>query len=204
MVNSKNKGNAFERKVCVLLSEWWSDGERDDIFWRTDNSGGRATTRRKTEKKTFGQSGDVQATDPIGQPLIDLCSIELKTGYNKNTIADLLDKADDAALQQFEKWVIKAVDDCTDNAFSWLIISRRDRRKPLVFYPAALQPFLYPEDKEELNFPSAFVFAIMNGEPKLIYVCTLDAFLETCKPSNVRRALRRLKRKREQTKNENA
>lgn len=199
-----NKGIPFERKISKDLSLWWSDGERDDIFWRTTTSGGRATTRRKTKKKTFGQSGDIQATDPIGQPLIDLCNIELKRGYNKNTIADLLDKAPGAALQRFEKWVLKAEDDCADSAFSWLIISQRDRREPLVFYPAFLQYFLYGEGKAKVNYPSASIQAIMNGESKLIYVCTLDAFLETCKPSNVRRALRRLRRKREQTKNENA
>ena len=66
------KGSQFERTVCKDLSLWWTKGKRDDVFWRTSGSGARAKTRSKTGEKTFGQYGDVQATDPIGQPLICL------------------------------------------------------------------------------------------------------------------------------------
>ncbi len=59
------KGSNFEREICKLLSLWWTNDKRDDIFWRTSGSGARATTRSKTKQKTFGQYGDVQATDPI-------------------------------------------------------------------------------------------------------------------------------------------
>ena len=72
------KGSAFEREIAKLLSLWWSDCERDDIFWRTQTSGARATSRKRRGQDTFGQYGDIQACDPVGQPLLDCCIIEIK------------------------------------------------------------------------------------------------------------------------------
>jgi len=130
------KGSSFEREICVLLSKWWTNGKRDDIFWRTAGSGARAKTRSKTKQATFGQYGDVQATDPLGQPLIDLCSIELKRGYSKNTFADVIDKLDGAKEQLFESFIMQASSDCSLSvSYSWMLIIKRDRRKPLIFIP---------------------------------------------------------------------
>jgi hypothetical protein len=75
------KGGNFEREVSKDLSLWWSNGERDDIFWHTGGSGSRFTSRRKQNKDTAYQGGDITFTDPIGEPLIKMFSIELKTGY---------------------------------------------------------------------------------------------------------------------------
>jgi len=41
------KGSSFEREICTILSKWWTNNERDDVFWRTAGSGARATTRSK-------------------------------------------------------------------------------------------------------------------------------------------------------------
>jgi len=78
---SKIKGNKFENEVFSLFSLNWSKGEREDIFHRTDNSGGRATMRRKADKETEGQSADMGYNDPIGKPLVDKWSVECKSGY---------------------------------------------------------------------------------------------------------------------------
>ena len=81
-MSKSQKGSAFERTISEQLSLWWSKNSRDDIFWRTSQSGGRATQRAKQGKLTFGQYGDIQAIDPSGQPLLDLLTIELKRGYS--------------------------------------------------------------------------------------------------------------------------
>jgi len=73
MVIGKQKGNEFERKVCKKLSLWISNGERDDIFWRSAGSGSRATV-----SKTVRGTGDIVAIDPLGFPLIDRFVIECK------------------------------------------------------------------------------------------------------------------------------
>jgi len=132
------KGGQFERDICRELSMWWTDGERDDVFWRTSQSGGRATTRRKKGKKTFGQYGDVQATDPIGQPLIDLCTIELKKGYNKASCGDLLDKnlRFEGKPTPWEKMVHQAIGQAKEAQTSyWWLIHKRDHRETILYFP---------------------------------------------------------------------
>lgn len=75
---SKAKGSAFEREVCRLLSEWLSFRERDDLFWRSSMSGGRATVQFKRGKTNLTQSGDISAIDPLGSKLTDVFFIECK------------------------------------------------------------------------------------------------------------------------------
>jgi len=135
------KGSQFERDICKLLSKWWTGGKRDDVFWRTAGSGARATMRSKKNQNTFGQYGDVQATDPIGQPLIDLCTIELKRGYSQDTFANLLEDSTthNAVPCMYAKFIAQAKGD-SRKAFTpwWLLIVKRDRRKPIVIFPRTL------------------------------------------------------------------
>jgi len=86
------KGGDFEREIARKLSLWFTGGERDDIFGRSDGSGGRFTSRRKSGKDTANQSGDITFTDVIGEPLIKRWSIELKTGYADKSSNKLIDK----------------------------------------------------------------------------------------------------------------
>jgi hypothetical protein len=139
MANGKRKGNNFERGICTKLSEWWSHGRRDDIFWRSHSSGGRATVRQKAGRGTKGQHGDVAPTDPIGDPLLDLMVIELKKGYSKHTLADLVDRQGNSKQQQWEEWIDKVITSCENaGSFSWAIIAERDRRAPLSVFPRLL------------------------------------------------------------------
>lgn len=79
------KGGEFEREIAKALSLWWTFEQRDDIFYRSQASGARFTSRWKRGKKTAYQSGDITCSDPDGQPLIDYFSIECKTGYATKT-----------------------------------------------------------------------------------------------------------------------
>ncbi len=83
------KGGSFENKIAKLLSVWWTDGERDDVFGRSDSSGARFTARRKKGKDTANMAGDLTFTDVIGAPLIEHWCVECKTGYSgKNKVKD--------------------------------------------------------------------------------------------------------------------
>lgn len=75
---SNDKGSAFERKACKKLSLWVSDGQRDDLFWRTSQSGGRATIGLQHGSKRSAQAGDIGVIDSLGQDLIDKFVIECK------------------------------------------------------------------------------------------------------------------------------
>ena len=186
----KNKGSKFEREVCKLLSLWWTYGKDDAVFWRTSISGGRAKIRSKKNLKTFGQHGDIQATNPIGQKLIDVCSIEVKRGYTHHTFAEMLDKADHNKEQMYEKFVYQAEEDSANaNAYSWLLIVKRDGKKALVFMP-------YPFKKELVNKgcilhkKHPIVSFSMEGKEDSIYRIfgmTLDNFLKTVKPSHIKK-----------------
>jgi len=57
----KQKGSAFERLLCKRLSLWLSRGERDDLFWRSAMSGGRATLQLRQDIQNKAQSGDLTA-----------------------------------------------------------------------------------------------------------------------------------------------
>ena len=92
MAKKSLKGGRFEREVSKQLSLWWTEGERDDVFWRSSQSGGRATTRAKGGKLTAGSYGDITALDSVGEPFLKYFCLELKRGYTKDTdVMALLD-----------------------------------------------------------------------------------------------------------------
>lgn len=75
---SKAKGSAFERSVCVKLSEWISNGKSKDLFWRSAMSGGRASRGLQRGDTLRRQAGDISAVAPEGHVLTDKFYIELK------------------------------------------------------------------------------------------------------------------------------
>jgi len=130
------KGSQFERDVCRALSEWWSNGTRDDVFWRSSQSGGRATSRAKKGKKTAGQAGDVAATDPDGFLFTRTFTVELKRGYNRADPMHLLDRTPKMAKQGFEAFLDQAIAARQrDGTPYWLIVHKRDGRVPMAYFP---------------------------------------------------------------------
>lgn len=184
------KGSGYERETCKRLSLWWSDGKDDAVFWRSTTSGARATSRARKGLKTCNSSGDVCAIDPVGQPLLDLVTIEVKRGYNSSSIQDLLDKGPKAAKQTYQKWIETAVRDHQRvGSFSWMIITKRDQRLPLVIFPKELKDKLQMLDCP----PSVKIYVDLGGVMILLYVMPLDDFLEEVRPEDVKIVVRKLK-----------
>lgn len=75
---SHKKGTRFEREVCKSLSLWISRGEREDVFWRSAMSGGRATVRARSGIQLKAQAGDVSPISALGEQLLDRFVIECK------------------------------------------------------------------------------------------------------------------------------
>jgi hypothetical protein len=139
------KGSEFEREICKLLSRWWSDGKRDDIFWRSSQSGGRATQRAKTGQKTFGSYGDMTAVDPIGAPLLKYFTIELKRGRSHGFLGDLLDIKGDNSKHPFTQCLHQARRSAKlAGSKTWLLICRRDRRAAMAYLPWKQAELLMP------------------------------------------------------------
>ena len=78
MAKGKGKGQQFERDVCRQLSLWVSGGKSKNLFWRSSQSGGRATTLRKKGEDLSVHAGDVCAIDPAGEKFCWTFFIECK------------------------------------------------------------------------------------------------------------------------------
>jgi hypothetical protein len=137
-MSGKSKGGNFEREIAKELSLWWSDGEREDIFYRSHSSGGRFTVRNKAGKDTALQGGDITASDPKGEPLVKAWSIEIKTGYGKKTKAGMTrwDTLDLLDSQQKETVIEKMWNQCCRDAELTnrepVLIFRRNGRRPCI------------------------------------------------------------------------
>ncbi len=71
----KRKGSSFERDICRYISNWLSNGQRDDLLWRSPNSGGKATVNKSSQ-----YSGDICLAYPEfgAKEFMDLFSVECK------------------------------------------------------------------------------------------------------------------------------
>lgn len=78
MARCKGKGQQFERDVCRKLSLWISHGRSKNLFWRSSQSGGRATTLRKKGENLSVHAGDIAAIDPGGERFIKTFFVECK------------------------------------------------------------------------------------------------------------------------------
>ena len=178
-MNSMKKGSQWERDICKKLSLWWTEDKRDDVFWRTAGSGARATQRAKKQKKTYGQCGDVQAIDPIGEPLTKLCSIEIKRGYSQNSFADLIEnQAHLVKAPMYFQFILQARKECKQaGTYAWMIIAKRDRRMPIIIIPA----YFYRAIRKGLcTHFYAKIKTGYGGSDASIYVTTLDWFFDMC------------------------
>lgn len=186
MTMGKTKGNAFEREICKKLSLWWSGNTRDDLFWRTDTSGGRATSRGKKGLNTSGQYGDICSRDGLGDPLTRFFTFELKRGYNNFSLMDLIDtKEVNNAL--YMKWINKAIETRKSaKSVEWAIIVRRNRREELVIMSLNTCKLLGIEDIRH-NFMTV---NLKQGNKYLnLVIVTLDAFFSLCSRQDIIDAL---------------
>jgi hypothetical protein len=182
------KGSNFEREICKLLSKWWSvgysGGPRDDIFWRSSQSGGRATQRAKSGQKTFGSYGDIAAVDPIGAPLIKYFTIELKRGRSHGFLGDLLDVKGDNSRHPFVATLLQARRSAKlAGSKTWMLICRRDRRVAMVYLP-----WKYANQLTTIiNYSEIYV--TVRGISIWIAALPLEAFLNDVLPKQIIEAL---------------
>jgi hypothetical protein len=202
MANKSGKGSDFERLVATQLSRWWTNDARDDIFWRTAGSGARATTRSKGGKRTAQQYGDICAIDPLGNPFVDLITLELKRGYNTRSIHDLLDYSPTQAVTEWEGFLEKAIKshEQAGSAF-WMIITRRDRHTAWVWFPWDMVLHLrvkgiFPNGPPEPHASFAVYVRAKGRGPApgavRVFGTTLDNFLAHVTPEAIRILAREL------------
>jgi hypothetical protein len=118
-MKARGKGPKFERLACRLLSLWVSDGKRDDLFWRTAMSGGRATLRLAKGVMTRA-IGDICATDPEGFKLTDHYLIECKHHRDLNLLAFMFGKG-----KLFKFW-IETVEEAASHKRQPMLIAKQN------------------------------------------------------------------------------
>lgn len=164
-----SKGSAFERSFCAKLSLWFSEGENDSLCWRTAGSGARATVRGRKGKKTTNHCGDISPTHQSIQPFFDHYVLELKRGYSKFSLQDILDAGDGAATQLYEHWIDQARESAKNaGSVTWMIVFKRDRREPMVIVEK------FPSMLDEVNF-DRFI-KIYTGDYKAYMIPLKDWF----------------------------
>lgn len=93
----KQKGSQFERDVCRRLSLAVSD--RDDLFWRSAMSGGRATVAHRKGQLISHVSGDICAVHELGYAFVEEWFVECKFYADLQWAQFLLE--DEGKLAQF-------------------------------------------------------------------------------------------------------
>jgi len=179
------KGATFERDICRQLSLWWTDNVRDDIFWRTPQSGGRATRREQKGKGTAGNYGDIMAVDQIGIPLINFMTFELKYGYG---LASAMDLVDGSSKSLWRKWIIGAQRVCDEaGSLYWALIVRRHQKRCVICYPEAMHiAFSWPGPFRD-GWPTRV--KIKHLELGTLMVMQLDDFLTGLRPGFINEVL---------------
>ena len=178
------KGSQFEREVCVRLSEWWTGGTRQDVFWRSSTSGGRATTRAKSGKTTAGSYGDISSIDPIGQPLLDMFTFEIKRGYSRHTVHDLLDNPNKSTWHEFIDQAVTAHEQA--GSVAWAIISKRDRKDATIWTTTQIADIL------RIWAPMGKWGRSIEIRPLGVTGVPLIEWLKTVSPQNIKDLLRKM------------
>ena len=194
IIRMSQKGGGYEREFCKELSLWWTNHDRDDVFWRSSQSGGRATTRRKQGKSTANSYGDIAATDAIGHPLIDLITFELKRGYKESGVDKVLDRAETMKAQPFDEFLTQTVSSATDAGTPfWALITRRDRRRDMIWIPYELYQLLNHEnvlwDEPGSGIINLYHHTGSKKVARRAYFCDKEAFFSLIEADDVKEVI---------------
>jgi hypothetical protein len=126
---STSKGFGFERELAVAWSKWFTNGDREDVFWRTSGSGGRATRNTQLTRYTHG---DMAPIDPIGYPLCDRFNFEFKFYKDYTLLGVLHPVGPDRDWVQF--WT-KTCWEAEQSSRYPLLVTKRNHGKPCIWLP---------------------------------------------------------------------
>lgn len=186
------KGRDYEREICKLLSKWWTKGERDDVFWRSSQSGGRATFRTQKGLRTHGSYGDVAAVDPIGEPLLKLLTIELKRGSSYGHPGELLDYSADVTKHPWSVCLAQAIRSSQEaNSIGWMMICRRDHRRSIAYVDATV--FRHFQGRDHICPRMRFILGNGEDDTNDFVGVPLEGFLSAIPPEEIIRVLNLLK-----------
>lgn len=198
------KGPRHERNFAKRLSLWWTNGKRNDIFWRTSSSGARATVRAKQGLKTADSYGDIKAEHISGKPLTSQSIWSLKKGYSGKkgkkslrwaSILDILDhppktKASPAIVSWWRE--LLEIQHFTGKKNIFLVF-KRDRKEEVI----GMQQSTFQE-LENKNGQYQGTFILLRDKMTSIVLITTSGFFSWAKPETLgkQKQSRKIKRRR--------
>lgn len=174
-VNGKQKGSKFEREQAVEFSLWLSSGNDKDLLWRSQLSGGRASTG----KVTSAQYGDLAINKHDGkyiaqaQRFLGCFCIELKS-YKK---CDFL-KESLSNKSNFYKWWKQVAVEAEKNKVMPLLVVKTNNFKPMIFITPLLYKIIKSFEAGNLSKVTQFLF---NTEHLKLYGFFQHEFFEAVK-----------------------
>ena len=162
---SKQKGSSFERICCTKLSLWVSAGKREDLFWRSAMSGGRATVAH-AHGRSVRQFGDICAVAPEGHALTDRYVIECK--HYKDLNIDSFLFSNTGQLAKFWKELLK--------------VSEKARLQPMLIARQNRGP-IFVMLRRSIPVAAPLVTTMVTGVPTHLYLlnslvtCEFASFL---------------------------
>jgi hypothetical protein len=141
-----NKGSSFERDICKQFSRWITNGERDDVFWRTAGSGARATVRQRRGQSTANSDGDMCCLDAGSEYawFTEGILLEIRRGYNHWRLEEFLEpKIKKGGLVAY--WREEVEKKARQRGKLPMLLWKPDRRPALFFLPC-LHGYLGEED----------------------------------------------------------
>ena len=116
----KAKGSGFERDVCRILTEWITGETHPEIFWRSANSGAKATMDRRVGRQAK-MHGDLVAVRPEGEELMKHVIIECKF-YKQGSFMEFFNEK-----SQLRSWWTQATHDATVSGKTPVLIFKFNR-----------------------------------------------------------------------------
>lgn len=166
----KQKGGTFEREICKKLSLWISNSTRDDIFWRSAMSGGRASVQFKKGQQNLTQAGDISAIDPLGDFFIKKCIVECKF-YKNLQLENLFFTVSNSGIVGFWNILLQKIADSKKIPF---LVVKQNYKEPLLGTSYRMKSLL-----KKHNYPD-FSIGIFPERDLIIY--DFATFLEKIDP----------------------
>jgi hypothetical protein len=154
----KIKGSNFEREISKMLSMWVTEGNRDDVLWKSQNSGGRHTVRKKKNLETANQEGDITYTDELGKPFAELFCTECKNYKDLNIWSMIEDK--NVGLLSFWNTLCKIK---TKKQF--ILIAKQNRKPTILLCEKKISQYF--------TIPAKVIFRIKNKSVALFFLADI-------------------------------
>jgi hypothetical protein len=171
----KEKGGAFERKICKRLTLWASGCEKPLWYWRIGSSGAQATLTKDDSSRMVG---DLVAITQQGAFLTDVVVCEMKDDKRAN-ILDFLKVPGRKHHWIRDVWENLQERAAKSNRYPWLIFHRYGTRLDYIIASVKFY-YLVPDE----HIPSLF----LPGKNGTCFVAELESFLTSVRPWDFARA----------------